>query len=165
MGLERLFTVLNVAASGLAAQRQQLETTASNIANAETLETPEGGPYRRRDIVFRQTSVEKFSTLVQRELGRLGPVGERILAARARLLGQRSQAVAVEAREVVDSGAHTQLVYDPGHPLADSEGYVRKPDVNMVKEMLSLMTATRAYEANLSVVQATKAMAKKAMEI
>ncbi|MDZ7272211.1 MAG: flagellar basal body rod protein FlgC [candidate division KSB1 bacterium] len=165
MGLERLFTVLNVAASGLAAQRQQLDAAASNIANAETLETPEGGPYRRRDVVFRQTGVEKFSTLVQRELARLGPVGERIMAARARLLGHRSPAVAVEAKEVRESSDQGQLVYDPGHPLADAEGYVRKPNVNMVKEMLSLMTATRAYEANLSVVQATKTMAKKALEI
>ncbi len=165
MGLERLFTVLNVAASGLAAQRQQLEATASNIANAETLETPEGGPYRRRDVVFRQTGVERFSTLVQRELARLGPVGEKIMAARERLWGHRSQAAAVQAREVVESGEQGQLVYDPGHPLADAQGYVRKPNVNMVKEMLALMTATRAYEANLSVVQATKTMAKKAMEI
>lgn len=165
MGIERLFTVLNVAASGLTAQRQQMEVTASNIANAETLETPEGGPYRRRDVVFRQTTVEKFSTLVQRELARLGPLGERIMAARERLSGLRSSPAAVEARQVVDSDDLGQLVYDPGHPLADAEGYVRKPNVNMIKEMLSLMTATRAYEANLSVVQSTKTMAKKALEI
>ncbi|MBC7187191.1 MAG: flagellar basal body rod protein FlgC [Calditrichaeota bacterium] len=165
MGIERLFTVLNVAASGLTAQRQQMEVTASNIANAETLETPEGGPYRRRDVVFRQTAVEKFSTLVQRELTRLGPLGERIMAARERLSGLRSSPAAVEAREVVDNDDQGQLVYDPGHPLADAEGYVRKPNVNMIKEMLSLMTATRAYEANLSVVQSTKTMAKKALEI
>ena len=165
MGLERLFTVLNVAASGLAAQRQQMEATASNIANAETLQTPEGGPYRRRDVVFRQTGVEKFSSLVQRELTRLGAIGERILAARERLSGVRTSAAAVEARQVVDSDDQGQLVYEPGHPLADAQGYVRKPNVNMIKEMLSLMTATRAYEANLSVVQATKTMAKKALEI
>jgi len=165
MGLERLFTVLNVAASGLAAQRQQMEATASNIANAETLQTPEGGPYRRRDVVFRQTGVEKFSSLVQRELTRLGAIGERILAARERLSGVRSSPAAVEARQVVDSDDQGQLVYEPGHPLADAQGYVRKPNVNMIKEMLSLMTATRAYEANLSVVQATKTMAKKALEI
>jgi flagellar basal-body rod protein FlgC len=71
----------------------------------------------------------------------------------------------VEARQVVDSDDQGQLVYEPGHPLADAQGYVRKPNVNMIKEMLSLMTATRAYEANLSVVQATKTMAKKALEI
>lgn len=165
MGLERLFTVLNVAASGLAAQRQQMEATASNIANAETLETPEGGPYRRREVVFRQTGVERFSSLVQRELAKLGPVGERIIAARERLMGLRSSAAAVEARQVVDNDEQGQLVYEPGHPLADAQGYVRKPNVNMIKEMLSLMTATRAYEANLSVVQGTKTITKKALEI
>lgn len=165
MGLERLFTVLNVAASGLAAQRQQMEATASNIANAETLETPEGGPYRRRQVVFRQTGVERFSSLVQRELAKLGPVGERIMAARERLLGLRSSAAAVEAQQVVDNDDQGQLVYEPGHPLADAQGYVRKPNVNMIKEMLSLMTATRAYEANLSVVQGTKIIIKKALEI
>lgn len=165
MGLERLFTVLNVAASGLAAQRQQMEATASNIANAETLETPEGGPYRRREVVFRQTGVERFSSLVQRELAKLGPIGERIIAARERLLGLRSSAAAVEARQVVDNDKQGQLVYEPGHPLADAQGYVRKPNVNMIKEMLSLMTATRAYEANLSVVQGTKTITKKALEI
>ncbi|MGQ9559935.1 MAG: flagellar basal body rod protein FlgC [Candidatus Oleimicrobiaceae bacterium] len=165
MGLERLFTVLNVAASGLAAQRQQMEATASNIANAETLETPEGGPYRRREVVFRQTGVERFSSLVQRELAKLGPIGERIMAARERLLGLRSSAAGVEARQVVDNDDQGQLVYEPGHPLADAQGYVRKPNVNMIKEMLSLMTATRAYEANLSVVQSTKTITKKALEI
>jgi flagellar basal-body rod protein FlgC len=81
-------------------------------------------------------------------------------------LGQRRQeATGVEAKQYVENDDVGHIVYDPGHPMANAEGYVQKPDVNLVQEMVTMISATRAYEANVSVIQAAKNMAKKALEI
>ena len=159
MGIDRIFSVFNTAASGLTAQRTQMEVTAKNIANVETLETAEGGPYRQRGVQFRMKNSTWFSRLLEREVSRFGPLGERLL------FGDKNKTSSVEAQEYINKTDLGQLVYDPGHPLANAEGYVLKPNINVIQEMVKMISATRAYEANLSVIQGAKDMHKKALEI
>ncbi len=159
MGIERIFSVFNTAASGMTAQRQQLEVTAKNIANVDTLDTPEGGPYRKRGVKFSATETTWFTRFLQKEISRFGPLGERLLFGGAR------KTSGVEAKEFVDTTDIGQLVHDPGHPMANAEGYVLKPNINVIQEMVNMISATRAYEANLSIIQSAKDMHKKALEI
>jgi len=134
------FRVMDVAASGLGAQRLRMEAVASNLANAGTTRTPEGGPYRRRDVVFESV-----------------PVGF------GKALDEASRGVRV-ARVVEDTEA-PQLRYEPGHPDANPQGYVAYPNVEPVVEMVNLVSAARSYEANVTVMEATKSLLLRALEI
>ena len=166
MSIEKIFSVFNTAATGLTAQRQHMETTARNIANVETLETPEGGPYKRRGVNFNSVGKTKFTEIMERQFKRLGNLGEKLLAGgRLHEKFGSAEPAGVNAEEFIDSKDMGQLVYEPGHPMANEEGYVRKPNINVMQEMVHMMTASRAYEANISVIQAAKDMHKKALEI
>jgi flagellar basal-body rod protein FlgC len=159
MSIDRIFSVFNTAASGLSAQRQQMEVTAKNIANVDTLDTPEGGPYRKRGVNMSAKETTWFSRFLQREISRFGPLGERML------FGGAQKTSGVEAKEYIDAADMGQLVYDPGHPMANADGYVLKPNINVIQEMVTMISATRAYEANLSIIQSAKDMHKRALEI
>lgn len=136
-----------VAASALRAERMRLDVIASNLANANTTRTEAGGPYRRRNVVFETE-----------------PVGGNFAEAIAAHGGADARrGVAVTA--VVEDPTPPRMVFDPGHPDANAEGYVAYPNVNPVLEMVDLMAATRAYEANVQVVTATKRMAESALSI
>jgi flagellar basal-body rod protein FlgC len=138
---------LAVSASALRAERLRLDVIASNLANATTTRTAEGGPYRRRNVVFVAQSFENdFAT----ELENMAEEGLR-----------RGVAVA----EVVEDQAPFRQVFEPSHPDANAEGYVSYPNVNPVAEMVDLMAATRAYEANVQAVNATRKMADAALNI
>jgi len=132
---------IGVSASALAANRTRLNVIAENLANANTTRTAAGGPYRRR-IATMESEAPAFSALLT---GQDQPRGVRVGA-------------------IVEAGA-TRRAFVPGHPDADTEGYVEMPDINPIAEMTDLMTATRAYEANVSAIQAAKSMATKALEI
>ena len=138
-----LLDALGIAASGLTAQRIRLETVSSNMANARTTRTPDGGPYRRKVPVFEAAPVAEagFGGALQRELAR------------------------VEVRDIVAAGGETQFVYDPTHPDANADGYVEYPDVNVLEEMVDLMTTARTYEANTNVISVTMQMADSALNI
>jgi len=135
---------VNISASGMTAQRFRLDVIASNIANAETTRTEEGGPYRRRAVLF----AEAFQNAVDA----LNPPDV------ASLAGVRV------ARVEADSGPF-RMVYDPSHPDADDNGYVQMPNVNVLREMVDLINAQRAYEANVSALNTTKAFANAALQI
>lgn len=131
-----------VSSTGLAAQRLRLNLIAENVANAQTTRTEEGGPYRRKDPVF---AARPFDILLDREMA-AGSTG-----------------VAVDRIQVDPKPPRMQ--YDPGHPDANADGYVAMPNVDVVTEMVNMMSASRAYESNVSVLNASKSMALKAMEI
>lgn len=139
-----------IAVSALDAQRQRLNVIASNLANVHSTKTPEGGPYKRRDVVFRsQPIASRFRhTLgtVTRAPGAKPPEGVRI------------------SRIIEDRRPH-QAVYDPTHPDADAKGFVLKPNVNVMEEMVNMMAASRAYEANVQSIRAVRSMLGAAMEI
>jgi flagellar basal-body rod protein FlgC len=140
---------LRISASGLFAQRLRLDTISNNIANAQTTRTAEGGPFKRQDVVFS----------AQNTTNRL----PKFIADRVGLPEQIQGGVRVD--QIVTDEEQGPLVYDPTHPDADANGYVRYPNVNPVVEMTNMLSATRSYEANLAVIDASKQMALKALDI
>mgnify|MGYP003376118109 FL=1 len=138
----------DISASGLTAQRQRLDIAAENISNMNTTRTESGGPYRRKMVVLEEQPVSSFRNELQ-----------------SRLHGRTSQKGGVKVTEIVEDQRDLQPVYDPDHPDADENGYVMMPNVDLVKETVDGMSATRAYEANITAFNAMKLMAQKALEI
>ncbi|HZP41947.1 MAG TPA: flagellar basal body rod protein FlgC [Candidatus Binatia bacterium] len=137
----------DISATGLRAERLRLDTIASNLANASTTRTPEGGPYRRRDVVLVSQALESdFAATIEE-------------------LSDRGVRQGVAVADVIEDASPPRMVFDPGHPDANRDGFVAYPNVNPVTEMVDLMTATRAYEANVQAVNAAKRMADAALSI
>ncbi|MCX8111538.1 MAG: flagellar basal body rod protein FlgC [Syntrophorhabdaceae bacterium] len=139
-----ILNILKISASGLKAQRIRMETIATNLANIHTTRTDEGGPYSKKEVVFRTEDLSD-----QEGFGKV--------------LSEKIEGVKVE--EVTRSNKGFEKVYDPGHPDADKEGYVTYPNVNLMEEMADMISATRSYEANINVVNTTKEMFIKTLEI
>ncbi|MCM2280744.1 MAG: flagellar basal body rod protein FlgC [Bdellovibrionaceae bacterium] len=139
-------TGMRISGSGMTAQRMRMNTISSNIANINTTQTPEGGPYRRKDVVFE--SIPEAKTF-----------GEVLLSQPQRDM-QR-----VQVSDVVVDRKAPLLKFEPNHPDANEEGYVAYPNINLMEEMANMIQATRAYEANVSAMNATKDMALTALEI
>ena len=149
-----IFETMRVSMSGLTAQRLRMDVIASNIANVDTTRTPEGGPYRRRQVVF---------TAVPGTDSRATTGGFQRILAPVDPEGSAGQGVAVTAIRT-DPDA-VRRVYEPDHPDADEEGFVLRPDIDVITEMTDLLAASRAYEANVTVLNAVKAMASRALTI
>lgn len=141
-----LFSALEVASSGLTVERTRMNTIASNLANARTTRTSEGGPFRRLDPVFTATALDTSGT----------PGFDDPTRGAISLAGVSS--IHRDERDPVK-------VYEPGHPDADGQGYVSYPNVNAVEEMVNMMAASRAYEVGVSSVEMIKSMAKTALGI
>jgi flagellar basal-body rod protein FlgC len=140
------FSSMNVSSSALSAERTRMNLISGNLANANTTRTPEGGPYKRKDAVFSATPVEKpFSRALD------GATGQQVRQ--------------VKVSRIVEDQNPPRMQYDPSHPDADQQGYVAMPNVNVIEEMADMLTASRAYEANVTAVQAAKNMALKTLEI
>ena len=133
---------LAISSSALQAQRLRMDVIAANLANAQSTRTPEGGPYKRRDVVLEALPGGSFDDILGAEAGG-----------------------AVRVARVVEDDEPPRVVFDPGHPDADAHGYVAYPNVNPITEMVDLMTATRAYEANVAAVNATKRVLEAALSI
>jgi flagellar basal-body rod protein FlgC len=136
-----LITALDINASGLTAQRYRAEVASANLANSQTTRTPEGGPYRRKDVVFETV-----------------PFSQAFDIAATGING-------VEVAGVMDDPTPFDRRYEPNHPDADAEGYVEYPNVNSMEEMANLVEASRSYEANISAVNIIKAMIARTLEI
>ena len=135
-----------ISASALTAERTRMNLIASNLANALTTRTPEGGPYKRKDAMFSAMSMENpFSSMLDKK--------------------SQPDAKGVEVMEIMEDHNPPRLQYEPGHPDANAQGYVAYPNVNVVEEMTDMMTATRAYEANVTAAKATMDMQMKALSI
>jgi len=139
-----IFDSLGISSSALKAQRVQLNVISGNMANVETTHTPEGGPYKKRNVVFESAPVS-FS-------GRLHDA-------------MTDQAQGVRVPRIQQSNAPPLTFFSPSHPDANAKGYVAKPNINIVEEMADMMAARRAYEANVTMIKTTKRMALKALEI
>jgi flagellar basal-body rod protein FlgC len=156
---------MNVSASGLAAQRQVMNTVAENLANAQTTRTESGGPYRRKIVSLVEEPVsfeEKLSSEEPADLARTQPghfsgAGESILT--------REASAAGVVAEVSEDPSDLPSVYDPGHPDADPEGMVRMPNVDTAREMVTLLAASRAYEANIAALQAARRLAESSLNL
>jgi flagellar basal-body rod protein FlgC len=131
------FNVFKVSASALEAQRQRMNVIASNMANVHSTRTDEGGPYRRKDVLFSAETVQSDSDTL----------------------------TGVRIADVVADSTPFRTVYDPGHPDADKDGYVSMPNINIIEEMVNIMMASRAYEASVSAFNMSKAMFLKTLEL
>lgn len=139
-----IFTTLKIGASALKAQRTRLNTISSNLANAETTSTPEGGPYKKKSVYFESTPIP-FSGHLENSMNR--------------------NAQGVKVAKIIEDQKPPQRIYDPSHPDAGEDGYVELPNVSVLKEMVDMMSATRSYEANTTTIKSAKRMALKALEI
>jgi flagellar basal-body rod protein FlgC len=165
MNIDRFFSGLNISAFGLSAQRKKMNAIASNIANAETTRTEEGGPYTRKLVLMHEQSQGSFASSLQAESFNLDATNDDHFSS-SRLGGteMHSSISGVTAEETTDSSPF-KMVYDPSHPDANEDGYVQMPNVNVVNEMVDMISATRSYEANVTAINASKTMAKDSLEI
>ncbi|MCS7203112.1 MAG: flagellar basal body rod protein FlgC [Thermodesulfovibrio sp.] len=132
--MKDLFLPLKVSATALEAQKIRLNVIASNIANINSTKTPEGGPYRRKDVLFITYIYDQISQ-------------------------------GVDVLKIVEDQRPFRIVYDPSHPDADKNGYVKYPNVNPMEEMINLISASRAYEANLTMINSYKEMFTRALDL
>ena len=140
-----IFQTLQISSSALKAQQIRLNTISSNIANVETTRTPDGGPYKKKTVVFQTMPLSPFDKQLSQSM--------------------KKAMQGVEVSKIVTMDSPAKKVYDPSHPDANKDGYVSMPNINLLKEMADMMTATRAYEANVTTVKSAKRMALKALEI
>jgi flagellar basal-body rod protein FlgC len=144
-----MFDAMNISATGLTAQRLRMDVISQNIANVSTTRTADGGPYKRRTVLFQEIKEnDPFSAYFSD-------------AVRYR----HNQGMGVRVSEIVEDETPSNLVYDPSHPDANEEGYVRMPNVNIVEEMVNMISASRSYEAGITAMTSTKAMIAKTLEI
>jgi flagellar basal-body rod protein FlgC len=147
----RVFSSFEISGSGLTAQRLRMDVVANNIANVNTTRTAEGGPYRRQVAVFEPRREDAQFLLP--------------FSAEARRRQSSGSGSGVKVVAVGTDGSAPRKVYDPGHPDADAQGYVAMPNITLVNEMVDMISATRAYEANIAAIDSAKSMAQKALEI
>lgn len=140
-----LFSSIDVSASGMSAQRERAEVLVENIANAETTRTAEGGPYRRRDVMFESSPV---SSQFASEFG-----------------SQLGEATGVKVSQIVTDDSEPNRRYMPGHPDADKDGYVSFPHMNPAQDMVDLLGASRSYQANVSAISAVKDMIQRSIDL
>jgi flagellar basal-body rod protein FlgC len=140
-----LFDAIDVAGSGLAAERLRMDVTAGNLANAQTTQGANGQPYRRREVVLQEASGQSFGSLLAS--------------------ASASPVNGVQVAGIVEDPSDPRRVYDPGHPDADAQGYVTLPNVNPVTEMVDLISASRSYEANVTAMQTAKQLFSKTLEL
>ncbi|HSW63289.1 MAG TPA: flagellar basal body rod protein FlgC [Dissulfurispiraceae bacterium] len=132
--MKEMFLPLKVSATALEAQKVRLNVIASNVANVNSTKTAEGGPYKRKDVVFRSFLYDESS-------------------------------VGVDIPRIVEDQRPPRMVFDPSHPDADASGYVSFPNVNIIEEMVNMLAASRAYEANLTLISTYKDMFLKTLDI
>lgn len=142
------FRSIDISATGLTAQRMRMDVISNNIANVDSTRTEAGGPYRRKMPVFQARNMDSFDYYMNGLHG-----GSSTGGAGVRVVG-----IAEDPKPFIS-------VYDPNHPDADANGYVQKPNVNTVNEMVDMISATRAYEANVTAINSAKQMATKALDI
>jgi flagellar basal-body rod protein FlgC len=144
-----MFGGLEISASGLTAQRLRMDVTAENLANAQTTKGADGQPYRRKEVVLQEISQGGFGAQLTAAMG----------------TGAKSRPGGVEVAEIATDQTPGKMVYDPSHPDANAQGYVQMPNVDTVTEMVDLIDSSRAYEANVTAMQASKQMFTKTLEL
>lgn len=150
-----LFEAIDIAGSGLAAERVRMDVTAENLANAQTTRTAAGGPYRRQEVVLEQIGGSQFSNALEGALAEPGAEGPGASTLQASGGGPRG---GVQVSAIVDEKTPDQLVYDPTSPDANGKGYVEMPNIDTVTEMTDLIAESRSYQADVTAMQTSKTM-------
>jgi flagellar basal-body rod protein FlgC len=150
-----LFNIFHIASQGMTAQRERLEAASANLANSETTRTAEGGPYKRRDVVFESSAIEVP-----------GSAGLPNSSSFDQMLQDASQvATGVRATTLVATDSQGVRRFEPNHPDADAEGYVTMPDVNPLEETINMLSAARSFEANSTAFNTAKDMARASLKL
>ncbi len=139
-----IFNTFKVSASALKANKTRLDTIASNIANAESTSTPEGGPYKKKSVYFQSKPIS-FTEQLNEQM--------------------KNSVQGVEVTRIIEDESAPRIIYNPSHPDADDSGYVKMPNISVLEEMVDMMSATRSYQANVTTIKSAKRMAMKALEI
>ncbi|GMG97146.1 flagellar basal body rod protein FlgC [Tepidimicrobium xylanilyticum] len=141
-----MFDSINISASALTAEKTRIDIISKNMANVNTTRSTGGMPYRRQMVVFEEQRGSNFATYLEKHTNKFSGKG-------------------VEISEIVEDTTPYKLKYDPGHPDANEDGYVMLPNVDIITEMVDMIDAQRAYEANITAINGTKSMLMKALEI
>jgi len=136
-------TSFNISANGMSAERLRINVIASNIANINTTRTPEGGPYRRKDVIFEAVPISEDVNSFENQL----------------------RIETVKVKDIVEDKRPPILKYDPSNPDADENGYVKMPNINLMEEMVNLINASRSYEANVQVMRSSKDMVMRTLDL
>ncbi|MBC7087506.1 MAG: flagellar basal body rod protein FlgC [Tissierellales bacterium] len=139
-----VFRSMQISASGLSLERLKMDVISTNIANINTTRGADGQPYRRKVVTFSEN--------LEKEINRINGISRKVSSG-------------VKVDEILEDDSEFRLIFDPTHPDADENGYVQMPNINMVDEMISLINTQRAYEANVTTLNANKAILKKALDI
>ncbi len=140
------FTSMKISSSGLSVQRKRMEAISNNLANAETTRTAEGGPYKRQDVVVTALPVQDdFNAMLQTELG--------------------ESLMQTLVTKIIRDQSEPRAVFNPSHPDANEQGVVAMPNVDMVTEMVNMITTSRSFEANVTAIEASKSMAQRAIDL
>jgi flagellar basal-body rod protein FlgC len=165
MKLDQVFGGLNISSAGLGAQRRRMNAIAENLANADTTRTEKGGPYRRKIVQLKARGVQLFAGMLRQSSPALAKTQEGHLSGANPGWGSNPSTMAVVNATEAEDTTPPRMIYDPGNPDADANGYVAMPNVNIVTEMVNMISASRAFEANVVAVNAAKNMAKDSLEI
>lgn len=161
-----ILSSIEISSRGLSVQRAKMNVVADNIANAQTIETEQGGPYRRQRVIIKQDKIQgSFNTTLRDARVRLAGTDKAHMTGRSFKVGRRDEFSVVKMEIVTDPESSFRLVHDPSHPNANEDGYVSMPDIEIINEMVDMMIATRAYEANTVAIASAKKMAKDALDI
>ena len=145
-----LFTIFKISAQGMSAQRERLEAAAANLANANTTRTESGKPYQRRDVVFESQQLNEAWTAAEKSL---------------QSDGEKNLSPGVKSETVLAPEDQYVMQYQPGHPDADANGYVKMPDVDPLEETVNMMSAARSFEANATVFNTAKELARASLNL
>ncbi|WP_313756573.1 flagellar basal body rod protein FlgC [Tissierella sp.] len=141
-----IFNSINTSATALTAEKTRIDIITKNMANVNTTRSTGGMPYRRQMVVFEENKSDSFSEYLNKHMN-------------------KSEGKGVKISKIVEDDSPFRLVYEPGHPDADENGYVKMPNVDTIKEMVDLISAHRSYDANITAMNASKSMLMKALEI
>lgn len=165
MNIKNIFSAFNISASGMSAQRKRMNVIAENMANAETTSTANGGPYQRKIVRFEASAEQEFSQRLAHERIKVSQTNASHFSGNThRISRTRGIEPGIRATEELATNDF-KLVYEPGHPDSDENGYVQMPNINVVTEMVDMIAASRAFEANTTAINAIKQMAKASLEI
>ena len=166
MGVNSIFSSLNISASGLTVQRRRIDTIAKNLANVDTTRTEQGGPYQRElAIIGEKIPNGKFRSFFDKLTSQMNRTNSKHVTSSYYSRKYKGQSGGAQIDRIEQDVSPPRLKYDPSHPDADENGYVHMPNINVVTELVDIMSASRAYEANLTVIDTAKKIVKKSLEI
>jgi flagellar basal-body rod protein FlgC len=159
---ENIFATFKISGQGMSVQRMRLNAVANNIANANTTKGPDGNPYQREVVVVRAIPDSPFEKELNGQLDLVRT--DKVHSSNVSIPGDQPDYRTMQAISAKDS-TPPRIVYDPSHPDADENGYVKMPNINVVTEMVEMITAQRAFEANAGVIEAAKNIVRDSLEI